>query len=98
MELERSGNVVTIKGNIKSVEDSALIKDAIKKIKGEGARNLELRIVDSFSMTSTVIGNLMKLVHHDKVQLAMIVGDERLYELLDELNLVQDFNVRQGRR
>jgi hypothetical protein len=46
-------------------------------------------------MTSTVIGFLMKLVHHDKIQISISVGDSRLYDLLDELNLVQLLNVFQ---
>ena len=45
-------------------------------------------------MTSTVIGYLMKLVNIDKITISMIVGDQRLYQLLDELSLVKAFNVR----
>ncbi len=85
---------LTITGNIKSIEDSIAIKQAIVRARREGAESLRLNILDSFSITSTVIGNLMKLVHHDKVSLSLMVGDQRLYELLAELNLAQTFNVR----
>ena len=45
-------------------------------------------------MTSTVIGHLMKLVNVDKISVSLVVADDRLYELLEELCLVQLFNVR----
>jgi hypothetical protein len=96
MHLEQTGaNELTITGNIKSIEDSLKIKAEINNIlKTDGSR-IKLVIKDSFSMTSTVIGFLMKLVHHDKIQISTSVGDSRLYDLLDELNLVQLLNVFQ---
>ena len=89
-----SSNELIISGNIKSIEDSAEIKQAINALQQKGAKNLLLRIQDSFSMTSTVIGHLMKLVNLDKMPVSLVVGDRRLYELLEELSLIQPFNVR----
>jgi hypothetical protein len=95
MQIESNGrNELTIIGNIKSIEDSIDIKVAVNALQRAGAANILLRIQDSFSMTSTVIGHLMKLVNLDRIPLSIIVGDHRLYELLDELSLVQPFNVR----
>ncbi|MEI7815760.1 MAG: hypothetical protein WCI45_01090 [Desulfuromonadales bacterium] len=95
MQIELKGNnELTIAGNIKSIEDSSGIKEAINALQKSGPRNILLRIQDSFSMTSTVIGYLMKLVNIDKITISMIVGDQRLYQLLDELSLVKAFNVR----
>lgn len=95
MQIESNGrNELTIIGNIKSIEDSIDIKMAINALQKAGAKNILLRIKDSFSMTSTVIGHLMKLVNLDRIPISLAVGDQRLYQLLDELNLVQAFNVR----
>ena len=95
MQIEPSGsNELTLSGNIKSVEDSADIKAAILALKKDGCANMLLRIQDSFSMTSTVIGFLMKLVNIDKMRISIVVGDARLYQLLEELCLIQVFNVR----
>jgi hypothetical protein len=95
MQIEKSGsNELTINGNIKSIEDGNAIKEAINACKKEGTTSVLLRIQDSFSMTSTVIGFLMKLVNIDKLRVSLVVGDARLYQLLDELSLVQAFNVR----
>ena len=95
MNLEDNGaNELIITGNIKSIEDSIEIKKAINALKSRGAKSLMLRIQDSFSMTSTVIGYLMKSVEIDKYPVSIIASDRRLYRLFEELSLVQSFNVR----
>lgn len=95
MQIKINGSSeLIITGNIKSIEDSQAIKSAIGTLLQQGAKGIRLKIEDSFSMTSTVIGHLMKLVNLDKIAVSLAVEDPRLYELLDELNLVQDFNVR----
>ncbi len=95
MQIERTcSSELTITGNIKSIEDSIQIKGAINAIRKDGAQSLRMNIKDSFSITSTVIGNLIKLVHHDKVNLSIMIGDQRLYDLLVELNIAHDFNAR----
>ena len=89
-----NSNELTIIGNIKSIEDSMEIKQAMNGLQQKGAKSIVLKIQDSFSMTSTVIGHLMKLVNIDKISVSLVVGDQRLYEILEELRLVQPFNVR----
>jgi hypothetical protein len=95
MQIEQKGsNELVIIGNIKSIEDSMAIKEAINALRNAGNKNILLRIQDSFSMTSTVIGYLMKLINIDKISISLVIGDQRLHQLLDELGLVQQFNVR----
>jgi len=94
MQIEKSGAAeLTIIGNIKSIEDSDAIKRHIGMLAASGANSISLKIADSFSMTSSVIGFLMKLVHRDKVRLSISIRDERLFTLLQELNLVSTFNA-----
>ena len=94
MTITESGtNELTISGNIKTIDDSITIKDAVKRLQASGGDSILLRIPDSFSMPSAVIGFLMKLVNHDKVKLSIKVGDPRLGELLDELQLTAAFRV-----
>jgi hypothetical protein len=95
MEIEtRAGGELVITGNIKSIQDSALIKQALSALCDQGAGALTIRVEDSFSMTSTVIGLLMKLVNVDQLRVSVLVGDPRLYQLLEELCLIEAFNVR----
>ena len=95
MQIEHKGNnELVITGTIKTVEDSLAIKKALSALQQQGATSIILKIPDSFSMTSTVIGHLMKLVHLDKITVSLVVGDFRLYQLLEELSIVKPFNVR----
>ena len=95
MQIEGKGsNQVMITGNVKSVDDSIKIKEAISGVLARGNRSVELNLVDSLSLTSTTIGYLMKLVNQDQVKLSVTVGDSRLYTLLEDLALLQKFNVR----
>jgi anti-anti-sigma regulatory factor len=97
MKLKSNGsNQLTISGNIKSVDDSMEIKKALSALQQHGAKSIVVTLEDSFSMTSTVIGHLMKLVNLDKIAVSLVVGDPRLYQLFEDLNLVQAFNVRQA--
>lgn len=94
MTITDSGNnELTIGGNIKTIDDSMALKDAVKRLQAAGCSNILLRVPDSFSMPSAVIGFLMKLVNHDKVKLSIKAGDPRLGELLDELQLTAVFGV-----
>lgn len=95
MDIQQNGsNELIITGNIKTVEDSIQLKNALNKMATAGNSSIHLKIIDSMSMTSTAIGYLMKLVNIEHIKLSVTAGDERLYVLLEELGLLQLFNVR----
>ena len=93
MEIFSKGSIVTIKGNIESINDFQSIKKCLDELIANDNR-VTIDIIDSMSMTSSVIGYLTKIIFKDKVQLSLRIGDQRLYDLLDELNLISQFNVR----
>jgi hypothetical protein len=59
-----------------------------------GGTSLTVRILQSFSMPSSVIGFFVKVIHRDKLQVGMLIEDPRLLELLGELSLVDLFGAR----
>ncbi|CAE10835.1 hypothetical protein WS1820 [Wolinella succinogenes] len=93
IELTRRGSDVLaeISGVIKGNVDSEKFKKAIDEC-GEITR-LEIIIKESFSITSTIIGYLNKKSAIKKVRVLLSIRDKRLYDLLDELNLLESFNV-----
>jgi hypothetical protein len=95
MEISNTGSTVTITGNIKSIGNLQAIKTCLDDML-HGHISITLKIVDSISITSSVIGYLTKLVHKDNIHINMNVGDKRLYDLLDELSLVSTFNVKRS--
>jgi len=93
MEINISSNNVTIEGNIKSINDFQKIKTLLDQTIIEH-KSIVLNIVNSISITSSVIGYLNKLVLKDGINIKMIVGDSQLLELLDDLDLISTFNAK----
>lgn len=95
MEIKVTGaSEITILGNIQSIEDYQEIKDTVRSLTDKGHTSITMRITDSLSMPSSVIGFLLKLVHVDNISVSILVGDDRLYNLLDILNLISIFKVK----
>jgi len=95
MDITASSNVVTIKGNIKSVNDYQAIKSTIDSIV-QTQDSIVIDIKDSISITSSIIGYFTKLVQKEGIDLSIKVGNASLFELLEELNLVGLFKVRKA--
>ena len=80
-----------IKGLIKSINDIEIIKDTIEK---QLTNNyIKLRVVDSFAFPSSILGYLIKL-KSEGMKISMEVGDEGLYELLSDLNVIEEFDIQ----
>ncbi len=95
MQLKTDGSTLTITDNIKSVEHFQAIKSSLDEIKGSHS-SISIRIIDSLSITSSVIGYLMKLVHKENIKISITAGDDRLINLLKDLGLSSEFNVRKA--
>ena len=93
MKIEVSGSTVAIEGNIKTVEHFMSIKSAVDSML-TSFKEVHFDIKDSISMTSSVIGYITKIVRKDQIHVTMNVTDERLYNLLDDLQLVSLFNIK----
>jgi len=95
MDISVSGNIVTLKGNIKSIQDYQEIKATIDEMM-KTQKSILLHIVDSISIISSVIGYLNKIVLKDNIDLSITVGDEQLMELFEDLNLISLFQVKKA--
>lgn len=95
MELEVSSNTLVIKGNIKSINDFQNIKQKVDAIVVNN-RLIYINIIDSLSITSSVIGYFNKLVLKDGIDIHMNVKNEQLLNLLDDLNLISIFKAKRS--
>jgi hypothetical protein len=84
---------IKIKGVVKSIVDSQQIKDTVESVT-HNSNNLTIEFIDSFALTSTVIGYLIKKVQADNLNLNIIVHNDQLFELFDMLSLTVLFNVK----
>ncbi len=92
MDIEVSSEHITITGNIKSVSDFQQIKSAVDTVVSQH-KSIFIHIVDSLSMTSSVIGYFNKLVLKDGINLQIKVGNQQLLDLLNDLHLTSTFKV-----
>lgn len=85
---------VNIEGNITSIDDYLTIKNVFQELAAGGAKEISIFFINSVSITSSVIGFMLKLVNIDKIRLNVITGDKRLLHLLEELDLREVFRAR----
>ena len=93
MQISSSTNTITLTGNIKTVNDFQDIKRSIDLITKE-YKDITLNIQDSLSITSSVIGYFNKIVLKDKINLNMNIGNEKLFNLINDLNLTSVFQAK----
>ncbi len=95
MELEVSSNTLIIKGNIKSINDFQNIKQKVDAMIVNN-KLININILDSLSITSSVIGYFNKLVLKDNIDIHMNIKNEQLLHLLDDLNLISTFKAKRS--
>ena len=95
MELSISNSDLIITGNIKSVSDFQAIKQKLDELAGT-KKSIRIIIIDSISITSSVIGYLTKLIYKEEVKLSLQIGSPLLIDLLSDLGLSTEFNVTKG--
>ncbi len=93
MEISNETNTVTITGNIKSINDLQVIISTIDSVIASH-KSIIINIKDSISITSSVLGYLNKLILKDGINININIGDDKLFSLLDDLNLTQILKVR----
>lgn len=95
MEITLSSNIINITGNIKSISNFSEIKKAVDSVLAQH-KNITINIIDSLSITSSVIGYFNKLILKDNVNIEMRVGNDQLLHLLTDLNLASTFKARKA--
>lgn len=93
IQLDIFEHEIIIKGQLVTISDYRVIKEAIKKIIEQGHRSISVTFIDTDSITSSVLGYFLKLVQKEKLDFKMNVKSNNLYNLLDMLSMIKVFNV-----
>ena len=93
MEITSSSNTINITGNIKSISNFSEIKNLVDSVVTQH-KSITINIIDSLSITSSVIGYFNKLILKDNINIEMRIGNEQLIHLLTDLNLASTFKAR----
>lgn len=94
MEIETLQNKIIITENIKTVADFQQIKTAVDAVIAK-SKYIIIEIVDSISITSSVIGYFNMIVHVKNVDLNMHIKNPKLIVLLEDLSLIKTFKAKQ---
>lgn len=95
MEITSSSSTIDITGNIKSINDFAEIKRVIDSTVTQH-KSIVINIIDSLSITSSVIGYFNKLILKDNINVEMRIGNDQLMHLITDLNLASTFKARKA--
>ncbi|NOR57035.1 MAG: hypothetical protein GQ474_00750 [Sulfurimonas sp.] len=93
MEITSSASTINITGNIKSINNFSEIKNLVDGVVTQH-KSITINIIDSLSITSSVIGYFNKLILKDNINIEMRVGNDQLMHLLSDLNLASTFKAR----
>ena len=93
MKIKKEGNSVVLEGNVKTIGDFQAIKQLLDEMILD-ASTINIILLDSISITSSVIGYLTKLVHKDKININLSVENRELVALMDDLGLTDLLHVR----
>ena len=86
---------IYIKDTIKSISDNDKLKHAIENAwHNNNEKPIHLHVKDSFIITSSVIGFLIKFIKKDKIPIYIYVYNDELYEMLDDMNLISVLNIK----
>jgi len=86
---------IVIEENIKSLSDNDVIKVAIENAWNKNIdKPIEIYIKDSFIITSSVIGFLIKFIKKDKIPITLYINNDELYEMMDDMNLIETLNIK----
>jgi hypothetical protein len=92
MEIKKDGNKIDIYGNVKSISHVEDIKKCIEECIKQG-NDITVRFIDSVTLVSSLIGYFHVLIVKENASVKLEVSDAGLYELLEDLNLIDLLNV-----
>ncbi|MFT5836462.1 MAG: hypothetical protein ACI9RG_001368 [Sulfurimonas sp.] len=95
MQITSSSNIVNITGNIKSISHFAEIKKLVDSVSSQH-KSITINIIDSLSITSSVIGYFNKIILKDNIDINMKIGNDQLIDLIKDLNLDSTFKARKA--
>lgn len=93
MKIKKEKQSLSIEGNIKTIGDFQVIKQVLDEMIVDTS-TITITLLDSISLTSSVIGYLTKLVYKDKIEIRLDIGNKELVLLLDDLGLSDLLHVR----
>ncbi len=91
MKFEVNKNIININTPLISINDSEELLKILQQVSSK-YKSLIININNSFSLPSTIIGEL-ELLRDKNIEITINVKDEILFELFQDLKLDEIFNI-----
>ena len=91
---QETQTVIEIHNIVKTINDTIEIKEKISSILQKNPNEqIILDFIDTFVIPSALIGILQKFILADKAKISITARESQLYELFDNLHLLDQLNV-----
>jgi anti-anti-sigma regulatory factor len=92
--VQETQTVIEIHNIVKTINDTIEIKEKISSILQKNPNEqIILDFIDTFVIPSALIGILQKFILADKAKISITARESQLYELFDNLHLLDQLNV-----
>ncbi len=86
---------VFITGSVKTIDETREAREVLDDIvQKNNAPQIEIYLKEVDVITSSLIGVLIKMIYGENIKMSVITDSNKLYTLLDRLNLVSTLNIR----
>lgn len=92
MELVVEDSTITVQGQLHKYSDYEQVRAAVEQILETGAVELLIRIPESTVIFSSLVGLFVKFADSDEIRLSLELN-RKLYDLFEELNLIEVMNI-----
>jgi hypothetical protein len=92
MEIQQHDNIIDVYGTLKSIKDATKLNDILDTY--DEGESLIIRLHDAYIIPSMLIGALLKK-SIEGIDIELQITSDVLYEVLDNLNLIDRFHVKQ---
>jgi hypothetical protein len=86
-------NKIEIDGAVNTIQNYQEIKGEVESMLSMGITDVHIVLRNTPSLTSSIIGYLIKVRAVNRATVTLHVASDQLYELLEQLNLTSSFNV-----
>ena len=85
---------VTITGSVKTIDETREIRAVLDDILAENSEaKIEVHLKETDVITSSLIGIFVKLIYVENAKIAILTDSEKLYKLIERLNLVDTLRI-----
>ena len=93
MKINSDGMFVDIHDSVRSIADAETIVETLEKVKSLGVSEIEIRIHDSLTLPSNVIGYFLKLANSG-IRVKLFIKNKTLLELVEFLCMSDGISIK----